>query len=342
MCFGNRDLGIDLGTANTLIYVKDKGIVLNEPSVIAVDTVLKEVIAVGHKAKEMIGKAPGNIMVVRPLKDGVISDFAMTAEMLRRFLGQVMEIGGIFTKTRIAIGVPSGVTEVEKRSVEEVVRQMGAKEVYIMDEPITAALGCEIDVNSSTGSMVADIGGGTSDIAIIALGGIVTSTSLRYAGDKLNETIIAYIRKQYSLIIGEQTAEDIKKEVGCAFIDEENAGTVFDASGRDAVSGLPKTVKVTIEEMHDALDESISIIIDGIKTTLENTPPEIASDIVNNGLVLTGGGALIKGIDKLIKQETGMDVTVAENPLEAVAQGTGKSLDNIGALRRYASERIKR
>lgn len=337
---GNVDIGIDLGTANTLIYVKGKGIVINEPSVIAVDKSIKKVIAVGEKAKVMLGKSPKYIKVIRPLEDGVISNFEMAAVMLKEFLGRVMVRPGLFSKIRVVVGVPSGVTEVEKRAVEEVIRQMGAKEVYILDEPMAAAIGCGIEIESSVGCMVADIGGGTSDIAIIALEGIVTSTSLRNAGDKINEAILNYMRSKYELLIGDQMAEEIKIHVGCAYIDE-NDDVKFDASGRDIITGLPRTVTVSRKEMIGAMQEPIEQILDGIKLTLENAPPEISADIVRNGMILTGGGAFIYGLDVLIKKETGLDAHVAENALEAVAEGTGLSLENIPRLQRYASNKKK-
>ncbi len=339
-----RDMGIDLGTANTLIYIKNRGIVLNEPSVIAMDMFSKEVLATGKEAKDMIGKAPEHIKVVRPLQDGVISDFDMTASMLKEYIKRVMPETNFFTKVRIVVGVPSGVTEVEKRAVEEVARQMGAKEVYILDEPMAAAIGTGLPVESAMGCMIADIGGGTSDIAIIALGGIVTSTSLRHAGDKLSDAIVVYMRKQYDLLIGDKTAEAIKMSIGCAYIDpsDENAVVEMEASGRDILTGLPKTVTITSEDALKALEEPIKIIIDGIRNTLEKTPPEIAADIVSNGLVLSGGGALIKGLDILIEDATGLDVTIAENALEAVAEGTGKSLANIEKIQKYAGRGTKR
>ncbi|MEL7657436.1 MAG: rod shape-determining protein, partial [Bacillota bacterium] len=307
MCLFVKDMGIDLGTANTLIYIKNKGIVLNEPSVIAVESFTKNVLATGREAKNMIGKTPDNIKVVRPLQDGVISDFEMTASMLKAYIKRVMPETSIFTKVRIVVGVPSGVTEVEKRAVEEVIRQMGAKEVYILEEPMAAAIGTGLAVDSAMGCMIADIGGGTSDIAIIALGGIVTSTSLRHAGDKLNDAIVAYMRKQYDLLIGDKTAEEIKERIGCAYIDKSNPESIqkMEARGRDIITGLPKTVLITSIDAMKALEEPIKIIIDGIKGTLEKTPPEIAADIVSNGLVLSGGGGLIKGLDELIEASTG-------------------------------------
>ncbi|MDR0853298.1 MAG: rod shape-determining protein [Clostridiales Family XIII bacterium] len=338
--FGKKDIGIDLGTANTLVYVKGKGIVLNQPSVIAVDMHAKRILAVGEEAKKMIGKAPKHIRVIRPLEDGVISNFDMTIEMLREFLSKVLDTVSRFAKIRVVIGVPSGVTEVEKRAVEEVVRQMGAKEVYILDEPLAAAIGCGLPIDGPVGSMVADIGGGTSDIAIIALEGIVTSTSIRHAGDKLNESIISYMRKNYELIIGERMAEELKINLGCAYLDPtetEFNSRIYSASGRDIVTGLPRTYDLTPNEIYDAMKESIDVIVDGVKATLEDAPPAIAADIVKSGIVLTGGGALIFGLDRLIEEETGIKSFAAENALEAVAEGTGTSLSNIDKLERYAS-----
>lgn len=344
MCLFVKDMGIDLGTANTLIYIKNRGIVLNEPSVIAVDSFTKNVLATGREAKGMIGKAPSNIRVVRPLQDGVISDFEMTASMLKAYIKRVMPETSFFTKVRIVVGVPSGVTEVEKRAVEEVIRQMGAKEVYILEEPMAAAIGTGLAVDSAMGCMVADIGGGTSDIAIIALGGIVTSTSLRHAGDKLNDAIVVYMRKQYDLLIGDKTAEDIKEQIGCAYIDTAVPENIkqMEARGRDIVTGLPKIITITSIDAMKALEEPIKIIIDGIRATLEKTPPEIAADIVSNGLVLSGGGGLIRGLDKLIEMSTGLKVVVAENAMEAVAEGTGKSLASIEKIQKYAGRGTKK
>jgi len=337
--FFTMDIGIDLGTANTLVYTKGKGIVLNEPSVIAVDDVTKKVLAVGKGAKEMIGRAPEHIRVVRPLQDGVISDYMMTQTMLREFLRKVIPERSLFTKARVVVGVPSGVTGVERRAVEEVVRLMGAKEVYILDEPMAAAIGVGIPVDEPVGHMIADIGGGTSDIAIIALGGIVTSISLRIAGDELDEAIVAYMRKAYNLLIGDKTAEDIKKTIGCIFPTaglQQGKRETMEAKGRDVLTGLPKSVTIDSSDMLKALEEPIGIIIEGIKNALENAPPELSADISSNGMVLAGGGALIKGLDELIQHQTGLKVTVAENALEAVAEGTGKSLEHIENVRRYA------
>ncbi|MBE6030054.1 MAG: rod shape-determining protein [Clostridiales bacterium] len=342
MCFFFRpkDMGIDLGTANTLIYMSDKGIVLSEPSVIAKNTATKEVIAVGTEAKAMLGKVPEPINVVRPLQDGVISDFDMTAEMLRAFILKALGNAKI-TNLRVVVGVPSGVTEVEKRAVEDVVHQLGAKEVYVLEEPMAAAIGVGLPVDEPSGCMIVDIGGGTCDIAIIAIGGIVTSTSLRYAGDKFNDAIIQYMRKTYSLLIGEQTAEDLKINIGCALIDydEDNREIIecMDARGRDLVTGLPKTVRVSNKDMFYALEESVQIVVEGIKSTFERTAPEIAADIVENGIVLSGGGGLLKNLDKIITEKTGMNVVIAENAFEAVALGTGKSLLDIEKLKKYAA-----
>ncbi len=335
--FFRNDMGIDLGTANTLIYMKEKGIVLNEPSVIAMDKLSNTVM--GTAAKRMIGKTPASIEVVRPLREGVISDFDMTAEMIRVFIRKALGNKNS-NNLRISIGVPSGVTEVEKRAVEEVVRQMGAREVYILEEPMAAAIGSNLAIDEAEGCMICDIGGGTTDIAIIALGGIVTSISLRYAGDKLNDAIVAYMRKTFNLAIGDKTAEELKIKVGCAMIETDEQGNEItiteQARGRDIISGLPSTVEVTNRDMLIALEESVEIIIDGIKSTLEKAPPEIAADIVNNGLVLSGGGGMLSELDKLISQKTGMSVTVEGNAFEAVALGTGKSLENLEKLKRYA------
>lgn len=347
MCslFKAKDMGIDLGTANTLIYVKGSGIVLNEPSVIAVDSRGGKTLAVGAAAKEMLGKAPSNISVVRPLQDGVISDFDRTADMLKSFLEAALKIKRI-RNFRVVVGVPSGVTEVEKRAVEEIVRQMGATEVFILEEPMAAAIGAGMPVDGTNGCMIADIGGGTTDVAIIALGGVVTSTSIRHAGDKMNEAIIQYMRKRHALLIGERTAEKLKINIGCACLDEDEDGNEvivsMDARGRDIISGLPKTLSVTNKDMMIALQKSLDIIIDAIKTTIEKAPPEIAADIAERGMLLSGGGGKIYNLDKLIKKRTDMDVKVADNAFEAVAVGTGMSLDDIEKLKIYAQNGKKR
>jgi len=336
--FSSKDMGIDLGTANTLIYMREKGIILNEPSVIAYDKNIGEIIATGEKAKDMFGKTPRNIVVIKPLQEGVISDFDMTAEMLERFIRRALgekKPSGL----RVVVGVPSGVTEVEKRAVEEVVRQMGAREVYILDEPTAAAIGAGMDIDTSDACMIADIGGGTTDIAILAMGGIVVSTSLRYAGDKFNEAVIQYVRKKRGVLIGEKTAEELKINVGSALIESDSNGReiiyTMSARGRDLISGLPKTFEVSNKDLEAALHESMEMIIDAVKSTVEKAPPEIAADIAEKGIILSGGGGMIENLDKLITQRTGMIVEKAENPYEAVAIGTGKSLDNIERLRKY-------
>ena len=343
--FRAKDMGIDLGTANTLIYVKGSGIIVNEPSVIATDERRHVVLAVGNDAKNMLGKAPKNISVVRPLQDGVISDFDKTADMLKEFIRKALSAKKI-RNFRVVVGVPSGVTEVEKRAVEQVVRSMGATEVFILEEPMAAAIGAGLPVDGTTGCMIADIGGGTSDIAIIALGGIVASTSIRHAGDKLNEAIILYMKKRHALLIGEKTAEDLKINIGCACMDtDENGNEIIEtmnARGRDIISGLPKTLEVTNKDMMIALQESMDIIVDGIKATIEKAPPEIAADIAEHGMMLSGGGGRIKNLDKLITKRTGMSVTIAENAFEAVAVGTGQSLEDIEKLKVYAQSGKRR
>ena len=343
--FSSKDMGIDLGTANTLIYVKDQGIVLNEPSVIAVDSDINKILAVGKHAKDMIGKAPRNINVVRPLQDGVISDFDKTADMLKAFIEKAMEQKKM-RNYRVAVGVPTGVTEVEKRAVEEVVRSMGAMEVYILEEPMAAAIGAGLPVDGTTGCMIADIGGGTTDVAIIALGGVVASTSIRHAGDKFNDAIVQYMRKRHALLIGDKTAEDLKINLGCACMDEDEFGNeiikTMDARGRDIISGLPKTLEVTNKDILIALQESMAMIVDAVKVTIEKAPPEIAADIAENGMMLSGGGANIYNLDKLIEKKTGMNVVVADNSFEAVALGTGRGLEDIEKLKVYTRKSKRR
>lgn len=340
----SKDMGIDLGTANTLIYFEDK-IILNEPSVIAIETYTGKLVAVGSEAKEMLGRNPENIRVVRPLEEGVISDFDMTAQMLSEFIKIGLGSNRTGNKLRVVIGVPSGVTEVEKRAVEDVIRPLGAREVYVLEEPMAAAIGSGLAVANSEGCMICDIGGGTTDIAIIALGGIVSSVSIRHAGDKLDDAIVSYMRKIHGLHIGNRMAEELKMTIGCAQLDDEEAfhsPKTANARGRDAVTGLPKTVVVTSQDMQRALEDSIDVIIDGIKATLDSCPPELAADIVNNGLVLAGGVGLMRNLDKLISQRTGMSVRIAENPFEAVVMGTGIALKNIEQLRDYIRNRAKR
>lgn len=344
MAFSGKDLGIDLGTANTIIYNKDAGVILNEASVIAYDKYTGQIVATGTRAKAMYGKAPRNIEVVKPLKDGVISDFDMTAEMLQHFIRQALDEKKP-NNLRVVVGVPSGVTEVEKKAVEEVVRETGGKEVYVLDEPTAAAIGAGLNIEDSEASMIADIGGGTTDVAILSLGGLVVSTSLRYAGDKMSESVISYLRRKKGVLIGMKTAEDLKVSVGSALIEKDEDGKeiirTVDARGRDLVSGLPRTFEVTNKDMEEALRESVDTIVDAIKTTVEKAPPEIAADIAEKGMMLSGGGSLIENLDKLVSMRTGLEVNVAENPYEAVAIGTGKSLDNIERLRTYAAIKIR-
>lgn len=325
----SRDMGIDLGTANTLIYVKGKGILLREPSVVAINSDVKKVLAVGDEAKQMIGRTPGNIVAIRPMKDGVIADFDVTQTMLKKFIEKISPKSA-FTSPRIVVCFPSGVTEVEKRAIDEATKQAGARDVLLMEEPMAAAIGAGLPVNEPTGSMIVDIGGGTTEVAVISLGGIVTSKSLRVAGDELDHAIISYIKKEYSLAIGERTAENVKIELGSAFDTGEDSS--MDIRGRDLISGLPKVVTITSSEVRDALKEPVAAIIEAIKTTLEKTPPELASDIMDKGIMLAGGGAMLKGLDQLINKETHMPVHIAESPLDCVALGAGKALDTIDKI----------
>ncbi|GFN34481.1 rod shape-determining protein [Tepidimicrobium xylanilyticum] len=329
-----KDMGIDLGTANTLVYIKGKDIVIREPSVVAIQTDMKQVLAVGEEAKKMIGRTPGNIVAIRPLKDGVIADFDITQSMLKYFIKKAMQRRSLF-QPRVVICVPSGVTEVEKRAVEEAAINAGARDAYLIEEPMAAAIGAGLPVQEPTGSMIVDIGGGTTEVAVISLGGIVTSKSIRIGGDELDEAIVSYIKKEYSLMIGERTAEDVKIAIGSAFVD--NKETKMNIRGRDLISGLPKTIEVTSSEIHEAMKEQIYNILDAIKSTLEKTPPELAADIMEQGIMLTGGGALLNGLDKLIRKETSMPVHVAENPLDCVAIGTGKALESIDVLKKTVS-----
>lgn len=326
----SKDMGIDLGTANTLIYVKGKGIVIREPSVVAIrNDSTKQPLAVGIEAKQMIGRTPGNITAIRPLKDGVIADFDITQTMLKYFIRKSFSKGG-FVRPRVVICYPSGVTQVEKNAIVEATYQAGAKNAYPLPEPMAAAIGAGLPVDEPTGSMIVDIGGGTTDVAIISLGGIVTSKSLRIAGDELDQSIVSYIKREYSLMIGERTAEDIKIEIGSAF--PEGDEKTMEIRGRDLVTGLPKILTITSVEIREALSEPVNSIIEAIKSTLEKTPPELAADIMDRGIMLSGGGALLHGLDKLIMKETDMPVNIAEEPLECVAIGAGKALENIDKL----------
>lgn len=326
----SKDMGIDLGTANTLVYLKGKGIIIREPSVVAIkNDTTRQPLAVGNEAKQMIGRTPGNIVAIRPLKDGVIADFDITQTMLKYFIRKVFNKGS-FVRPRIVVCYPSGVTQVERNAIEEATRQAGAKEVYLLPEPMAAAIGAGLPVEEPTGSMVVDMGGGTTDVAVISLGGMVTSKSLRVAGDEMDQSIVSYIKREYSLMIGERTAEQVKMEIGSAF--PEGPEKTMEIRGRDLVTGLPKVLTITSAEIREALSEPVNSIVDAIKSTLEKTPPELAADIMDKGIMLTGGGALLHGLDKLIKQETDMPVKIAEEPLDCVAIGAGKALDNIDKL----------
>ncbi len=320
----SKDIGIDLGTANTLVFLKNKGIVMREPSVVAVDVRTDTVLAVGTDAKEMIGRTPGSIVAVRPLKDGVIADFDITATMLKHFIRTTVR-PSIFSKPKVIVCIPSGVTEVERRAVQDTARQAGAGEVELIEEPMAAAIGAGLPVFEPTGSLVVDIGGGTSEVAMISLGDIVTACSVRVAGDKFDESIIQYVKKNYNLLIGERTAEEIKIQIGSAY-PYEGEGSM-QIKGRNLVDGLPKNVVINAAEVRDALADPLSIIVEAIKNTLEKTPPELSADIIDHGIMLTGGGALLRGLDLLVAQETSMPVHVAERPLDCVAEGTGKRLE---------------
>lgn len=330
------EVGIDLGTANIMVYVKGKGIVLNEPSVVAVNTETDQIMAIGESARQMLGRTPANIVAVKPLRDGVISDFDITERMLKYFIKKVCGFGRMF-KPRIMICVPSSVTEVEKRAVREAAEAAGGKDVYLMEEPLAAAIGAGLDVSEARGKMVIDIGGGTTDIAVIALGGIVASTSIKVAGDTLDHAISKYLRKTHKLYIGERTAEDIKLDIGTVFPDDNVLKA--ECRGRDLVTGLPKVVTLTSDDMIDALEEPIHAICDAIHNVLEVTPPELAADISTTGIVLTGGGALLRGIDKRIKDRTGIEVKIAEDPKSCVARGTGIALDSIDLLENGMNEK---
>ena len=328
--FGSKDIGIDLGTANILVTVKGKGIVLKEPSVVAIDRKTGNILATGNEAKEMLGRTPEQIKAVRPLKDGVIADFTATQLMLKNLIEKVGKRYNV-GKPRVVVGVPSGITEVEERAVEESVIQAGAKEVYLIEEPMAAAIGAALDVGEPSGSIIVDIGGGTTEVAVISLGGIVVSHSLRVAGDELDEDIVNFVKKEENLAIGETTAEQIKMQIGCAMALMTEMS--MEVRGRDLADGLPRTVTVTSTQIEEAMKESIGKIVEIVKLTLEKTPPELASDIMEKGIVLAGGGALIKNLDKLLSEKTGMPVYVAEDPLDCVVKGTGKTLENIEKLR---------
>ncbi|MFJ2032789.1 rod shape-determining protein [Streptosporangium sp. NPDC087985] len=329
LSFLGRDMAVDLGTANTLVYVRGRGIVLNEPSVVAINTISGKIVAIGIEAKRMIGRTPGNIVAIRPLKDGVIADFDVTERMLRYFIQRVHRRRH-FAKPRIIIAVPSGITGVEQRAVKEAGYQAGARQVYIVEEPMAAAIGAGLPVHEPTGNMVVDVGGGTTEVAIISMGGVVTSQSIRVGGDELDQAIIGFAKKEYSLMLGERTAEEIKMAIGsaCVLPDEGHA----EIRGRDLVSGLPKTIIVSAHEIRKATEESVNAIVDAVKTTLDKCPPELSGDLMDRGIALTGGGALLKGMDERLKDETGMPIHLVDNALDSVALGSGKCVEDFDAL----------
>ena len=329
LAFLGRDMAVDLGTANTLVYVRGRGIVLNEPSVVAINTTTGKIVAIGVEAKRMIGRTPGNVVAVRPLKDGVIADFDVTERMLRYFIQQVHR-RSLFAKPRIIVAVPSGITGVEQRAVKEAGYQAGARRVYIVEEPMAAAIGAGLPVHEPTGNMVVDIGGGTTEVAIISMGGIVTGQSIRVAGDELDQAIINFAKKEHSLMLGERTAEEIKIAIGSACPIEEECHA--EIRGRDLVTGLPKTVLVSAGEIRRATEEPLNTIVDSVKTTLDKCPPELSGDLMDRGIALTGGGALLRGMDQRLREETGMPIHLVDNPLDSVALGSGKCVEDFEAL----------
>jgi len=329
LMFG-QDIGIDLGTATVIAYIKGKGIVLREPSVVAVNNITGEVLAVGHEARRMLGRTPGNIVAIRPLRDGVISDYTVTEKMLKYFIGK---IGGRFLfAPRIMICIPSQVTEVEKKAVIDAASNAGARKVYLIEEPIAAAIGAGLDISKPCGNMIVDIGGGTTDIAVISLGGSVVSTSIKVAGDKFDEAIVKYIKKRHNVMIGERTAEELKQQIGCVFPKIQDME--MDVRGRDLITGLPKTITIYSSEMMEALDEPSMLIVDAVHSVLEKTPPELAADISDKGIYMTGGGCLIDGLDRLLQEKIGINVMIAEDAISCVAKGTGKALDNLDSMDR--------
>ncbi len=327
----SNDVGIDLGTATTLVYVKGRGIVLREPSVVAIEKNANRVLAVGEEAKRMVGRTPSNIVAIRPLRDGVIADFEVTESMLRYFITKVHNRRTL-VRPRIVVGVPSGVTEVEKRAVKESSEHAGAREIYLVQEPMAAAIGADLPVQEPAGSMIVDIGGGTTEVAVISLGGIVVSQCVRVGGDEMDEAIAQYVKATYNLMIGERTAENIKIKIGSAFSTSHKEETE-EIKGRDLVTGLPKTLKITSTEIRKSLREPVNIIVSAVRTTLEQTPPELSSDITERGIIMAGGGSLLKGLDRLLSKETGLPVSLAEDPLSCVVRGTGKILDEIKILK---------
>lgn len=334
----SKDIGVDLGTANVLVHLKGKGIVLNEPSVVAIESQSKKVLAVGEEARQMLGRTPGNIVAIRPLREGVIADFDVTEMMLRHFINKT--IGkGLFVRPRIVICVPAGITSVEQKAVREAAERSGAREVFIIEEPRAAAIGAGLDIFQPSGSMVVDIGGGTTDVAVLSLGDVVTASSIRVAGDKFDEAIIRYVRKEHSLLIGERSAEEVKIQIGSVYPNARRE--TMDIRGRDMVTGLPKTIEVTSEEIREALDDTVFQIIGATKNVLEQTPPELAADIFSRGVVLTGGGALLHGLDRLMMDELQIPVHVAEDPMTCVARGTGIVLNNLEKVMRSGMKKSR-
>ncbi|MFN8109979.1 MAG: rod shape-determining protein [Thermoleophilia bacterium] len=336
--FGGRDMAVDLGTANTLVYVRGRGIVLSEPSVVAIDQRTSEVHAVGIEAKRMLGRTPGTITAIRPLKDGVIADFDVTEQMLRHFIQKVHQ--NRWAHPRVVVCVPSGVTGVEKRAVEEATLSAGARQAYLIEEPMAAAIGAGLPVAEPTGNMIVDIGGGTTEVAVISLGGIVVAQSIRVGGDEMDEAVIAWVKREYKLMIGSQTAEEVKLEIGSAYPLREEVQA--EIRGRDMISGLPKTVVLSSEEVREALEEPVNQIVDAVKSTLDKTPPELASDIMDRGIMLAGGGALLQGLDERLRRETEMPIHVAESPLTCVAVGSGRSLEEFEVMRKTSKGRQRR
>ena len=331
--FFSNDLAVDLGTANTVVFVKGKGIVLREPSVVAIHNESKEVLAVGSEAKQMLGRTPGNIVAIRPMRDGVIANFEVTEAMIKYFIRKVHNRKTL-VRPRVVIGVPSGITQVEKRAVRDSAASAGAREVYLMEEPMAAAIGVGLPIASPTGNMIVDIGGGTTEVAVISLSGIVYSRSVRVAGDEMDEAIINYIKRKYNLLIGERTAEEIKIKIGSAYPLEEKLE--MEVKGRDLVAGIPKVLIINDEEIREALAEPVSTIVENVKIALERTPPELAADIVDRGIVMAGGCSMLKGLDLLLREETGLPIILAEDPLSAVALGTGKALDELELLKKVS------
>ncbi len=329
----SNDLAVDLGTANTVVFVKGKGIVLREPSVVAIHNESKDVLAVGSEAKQMLGRTPGNIVAIRPMRDGVIANFEVTEAMIKYFIRKVHNRKTL-VRPRVVIGVPSGITQVEKRAVRDSATSAGAREVYLMEEPMAAAIGVGLPISSPTGNMIVDIGGGTTEVAVISLSGIVYSRSVRVAGDEMDEAIINYIKRKYNLLIGERTAEEIKIKIGSAYPLEEKQE--MEVKGRDLVAGIPKVLIINDEEIREALAEPVSTIVENVKIALERTPPELAADIVDKGIVMAGGSSMLKGLDLLLREETGLPIILAEDPLSAVALGTGRALDELELLKKVS------